>query len=358
MRALIVLLLAVFMAFPAQAQSWSDSDLGSRIRNGVATRDHIWLLGQTRTLVRLDRQTGDRAVVAENVQDLLPNGDSLWVLVQADDPASFSLRDVRVSGPEGVLADRRDARYRLYLHPSETSEGEALGLFVWPGQARPAILARRAVVAPTTEGWKRWPVAASLGPAARIATPDGRSIYVGYNLGEWGGGLRRIDLPSGSISFVAGDSDELCGGAINPACHPVVGLFPDRRSGDCIIVGTGLSHMGSSHGAVYRVCGPDILPVFSTPTPAEPDRWMLGPRPWPLHGLFETADGWIGISRDRYFRNRDGRVEERPMPEFADWAGVRISEERDGVLFVVSACCWGSADHPTLYSALALPVGP
>jgi hypothetical protein len=354
MRALVVLLLAGFMAFSANAQDWSDPDLGRGIRKGAVTRDHIWLLGQTRSVVRFDRETGERAVVAQNVQDLLPNGEQLWVLIQANDPASFSLRDLRSGTNQTPRADHAD-RTHLYLHPSETSEGEVLGLFIWPGQTRPAVLARRAVIAPTAEGWKRWSIAASLGQAARIATPDGRSIYVGYNLGEWGGGLRRIELPTGSISFVTEASEALCGGSINPACDPVVGLFPDRRSRDCITVGTGLAHMGSSHGDVYRVCESQILPEFSTPTPAEPDQGMLAPRPWPLHGLFETADGWIGISRDRYFRSRGSHVTEHPMPAFKEWSGLRISEEQDGVLFVISACCWGSANL-SLYSAIALPV--
>lgn len=354
MRPLIVLLLALFMALPASAQDWSDPDLGRGIRKGVATRDHIWLLGQTRNVVRFERATGDRTVVAENAEDLLANGDSLWVLVQAGGPASFSLRDLRASGGDALPNGRADPRHNLYLQPAETSEGEVLGLLVWPGQARPAILTRRGVVAPTADGWKRWPMAASLWPGGQVATPDGRSIYVGYNLGEGGGGLRRIDLPMGSISFVSGGSEELCGGAINPACHPVVDLFPDKHSRNCVMVGTGLAHMGLSHGTVYRVCGSEILPVFSTPTPAEPDRWMMGPSPWPLHGLFETSDGWVGVSRDRYFRSRNNQITEHPMPTFTEWSGLRISEEQDGVLFLVSACCWGS-DTAILYSTIVLP---
>lgn len=354
MRTLIVLLIAGFMAFSAKAHDWSDADLGRSIHKGFATRDHIWLLGESRKVVRFDRATAERTVVAEEVRDLLANGDKLWVLIQAADSASFSLRDLR-SDAVASSPDHADSHRRLYVHPSETSEGEVLGMFVWPGGTRPAILAQRAVIAPTAEGWKRWTIAASLSRAEWMATPDGRSVYVGYNWGEWGGGLRRIDVPSGSISFVAQTGEGLCEGAINPACSPVTGLFPDRRSQDCITVATGLAHLGSSHGDVYRVCGSEISPVFSTPTPTERDPWMLAPRAWPLHGLYETANGWIGISRDRYFRSRNNEVTEHPMPAFNEWAGLRISEEQDGVLFVMSACCWGSSTT-RLHGTLALPV--
>lgn len=358
MRALIACLVTLFAAWSASAQDWSDRDLGSAVREGYATADSIWLLGANGKVVRFARGSGEREVVAENVRDLLPAGDRLWVLTRAEDLATYVLRDLREDIPSTPTADRPDPRRRLYIHPSETSEGDVLGIFAWPDQDRPAILARRAVIVPVDEGWKRRTIAATLGSGGLIATPDGRSVYVGSDHGEWGGGLRKVDLPSGDISFVTDRRDDLCGGAINPACEPVVGLFRDHSAPGCVIAGTGLSHMGSSFGRVYRVCGSDITPAYSTPSPARPDRWMMAPRPWPLHALVETGDGWIGLSRDRYFVSRDGDVEERPMPEFRDWAGIRVSEEREGVLFLVAACCWGSSANPTLYHALALPVGP
>lgn len=341
MRALIVLLLIGFMAFPASAQNWNDSDLGGGIRKGAASHDYIWLWGASQKVVRFDRETGERVVVAERVRDMLRDGERLWVLVQGGDTASFSLRDLR-----GDESDPTDPRYRQHLHPSEFGEGEPLGLFAWPGQDRPAILARRLIVAPTAEGWKRWWLAASLGLGARVATPDGRSVYAGYDLGEWGGGLRRVDAETGTISVVPDTS----------VSGPVIGLFRDRDATDCVIVGTGLSHLGTSFGRISRVCGSSTDPVFVTPKPDQPDRWMMGPQPWPLDDLVETPGGWIGLSRDRYFRSRGGHVEERPMPAFEDWAGLRLSREVDGVLFLVSACCWGSSENE-LFSTLALPIG-
>ncbi len=356
MRALIAFFIVVSLAGPASAQAWRDTDLGQGIREGVATREHIWLLGSTGNVVRFVRRTGERETIAGNVQDIAADNGHLWALIQADDTASYSVRDLR--GPGQPPGQQPARTHRLYLHPSETSEGEPIGLLVWPGSDRPAVLARRALVTPTADGWKRWPLAATLGLGGRMATPDGRSVYVGYNLGEWGGGLRRIEVSTGAVAFVTEVGDDLCGGQINPACDPVVGVFADRDQPECVIVGAGISHMGLSRGDVYRVCGATITSLFSTPAPREPDRWMMSPQPWPLHGLFETADGWVGVSRDRYFRSRGTVVEEHPMPAFNDWAGVRLSDEQEGVLFLVSACCWGSSENPTLYSTLAIPILP
>lgn len=356
MRALIAFLIVVSFAAPAAAQDWRDAELGQGIREGVATREHIWLLGSTGKVVRFVRRTGERETVAENVRDIAVDDGRLWALILADDTASYSLRDLR--GPDQPSGQQAARAHRLYLHPAETSEGEAIGLLVWPGSDRPAVLARRALVTPTEEGWKRWRLAATLGPGGRIATPDGRSVFVGYNLGEWGGGLRRIEVSTGAVAFVMEAGDDLCGGRINPACDPVVGVFADRDQPDCVIVGAGISHMGLSRGDVYRVCGATITSLFSTPAPREPDMWMMSPQPWPLHGLFETSDGWVGVSRDRYFRSRGGAVEEHPMPAFKDWAGLKLSDEQEGVLFLVSACCWGSTANPTLYSTLVMPILP
>ncbi|MFJ6023293.1 hypothetical protein ACIQC9_01680 [Brevundimonas sp. NPDC092305] len=355
MRTLVLILATWLLALPVGAQDWRDPDLGNSLREGLATREHIWLLGASGKVARFDRRTGEREIVAEKVRDLLPAGGKLWALIGADDGATWLLRDLRNPGPpSGEEAERS----RLYLHPSETSGGEAIGLVDWPGQNRPTVLAQRMFLAPTAGGWDRRSLAATLGTGGRIAVTGDGLLYVGYNLGEWGGGLRRIDTREGSVAFARETSADLCGGAINPACTPVIGLFRDPDQPGCVVVGTGIAHLSTSQGEVFRVCGDAITSVFKTPTPTVKDRWMMSPQPWPLHGFVETPDGWVGASRDRYFRSRGGHVEERPMPAFTDWSGLRISEEQDGVLFLISSCCWGSTDSPTLYGALALPVVP
>ena len=358
MRLLIASLLVLFTLAgrsEAMPRDWRDVDLGQAIIEGVADREHIWLRGSTRKVVRFVRATGERTVVAEDVVDLLPDDGRLWLLGQRTGTNLYYVVDLLdpVSAAGLGSSQRRGDRQ---LHPDELQEGQVLGLITWPGLERPAIVYQRGVL-PLSTGLRRQRFAASLSPHARLAAVDESSIYAGYNLGEWGGGLRRVDVTTGAIAFVSEQSEDLCGGALNPACDPIVGLFPDRARPGCVIIGSGISHLGLSKGHVYRVCGPNIEPIFSTPTPTVKDRWMMVPQPWPLDGLFEMPFGWIGTSRDRYFRSDRGHVEEKPMPEFRDWAGLRISDEQNGVLFVVSACCWGSSENPTLYRAIAIPIG-
>lgn len=354
MRAVLLCLMVLGFASQAKAQprQWTDPDLGRGIAEGVATQDHIWLRGSLGKVVRFDRATSERQVVAENVRDMMAADGRLWVLAPEAQGGSFVLTDLRSSQP---VPSPRDQERRIYLHASRDSEGEVIGLFAWPGADRPAILATRAVAVPEPGGWRRRDLPADLYTGGWIAAPSPEQIYVGYNRGEWGGGLRRIDLPSATISFVSEPSEALCGGVLNPACDPVVGVHADSASSGCVIVGSGIAHLSSSRSEVFRVCGSDISSVFSTPVPEVKDQWMMTTQPWPLHGLFETSEGWVGISRERYFLSRDGQVTEHPMPIFRDWSGIRISEEENGVLFIVSACCLGTSAGE-LYSTLAVPV--
>src|SRR5229473_2868079 len=92
--------------------------------------------------------------------------------------------------------------------------------------------------------------------------PSGDSVYVGFNTGEWGGGLQRVDLRTGVISDVERrDTKELCAGPLNSACDPVTGVIPDPQNKDCILAAVGLVHM-LSHGRILRVCGKDVSLVF------------------------------------------------------------------------------------------------
>lgn len=110
MRALIAFFMVVSLAGPAGAQAWRDTDLGQGIREGVATREHIWLLGSTGNVVRFVRRTGERETIAGNVQDIAADNGHLWALIQADDTASWSIRDLRgrasrlANSPPGRIA--------------------------------------------------------------------------------------------------------------------------------------------------------------------------------------------------------------------------------------------------------------
>jgi len=121
MRALLLCILVLSFASQAMAQprQWSDPDLGRGIAEGVATQDHIWLRGSLGKVVRFDRATGERQVVAENVKDMMAANGRLWVLAPEAQGGSFVLTDLRSSQP---APSPRDQERRIYLHPSRDSD--------------------------------------------------------------------------------------------------------------------------------------------------------------------------------------------------------------------------------------------
>jgi len=92
------------------------------------------------------------------------------------------------------------------------------------------------------------------GDPAVAVSHDGRTLFAGFNKGEWGGGMVAIDLASGRVSPVeARKSAELCAGPLNGGCDPVTGVVPDPDHPQCVLASIGLSHM-LMQGRIIRAC--------------------------------------------------------------------------------------------------------
>ncbi|NKJ00979.1 hypothetical protein [Novosphingobium sp. SG707] len=110
-----------------------------------------------------------------------------------------------------------------------------------------------------------------IGPGYVVSQVQGGVLWLGLNAGEWGGGLRRITLADGLMGAPSDiDPKTLCGGALNPGCHPVTGLAPDPSHPDCILAAVGLVHM-MSRGGVVRICGKEVSLAYAKPYTLNPD---------------------------------------------------------------------------------------
>ncbi|MDP3657197.1 MAG: hypothetical protein Q8R45_09560 [Brevundimonas sp.] len=347
MRALLfIIVLAVgLLATRSQVHSWWDPDLGQAVHKGEADARHLWLLGQKSVVVRFDRQTGARTVVGRDVVDLLRDGTHLWAASKIEGATDVSIADLKAVGGPAFSVE---------------IEGEFIGLFATRGD-RPGLLTSRQVLRPTGDGWQSYPLVAELkcggAPAtySQVASSADGGLYIGCDVGEWGGGLQRIDWETGSSAIISQTTGEECSGLLSPECDPVVGLFADPDQSNCMIVGSSLAHMTGREGRVLRVCGDTITEVFSEPLRSRNPEY---PQSWAFDGLVPAHDGWVAYGQHRYARSRSGTVEMRRNPALADRSGPRISEEQDGVLFVMEGCCWGYIDHPTEFRVLAVPVEP
>ena len=316
---------------------WEDPDLGPSIAEGVATEQYIWLLGWNGGLVRFNRHNGDRLILGTRVQDILVDGPHLWAVSILPDGSTFEVRDLRDSTQQTFVDEISEETPVGQLRLVRASEGFGFAVF---------FLDQHGLLA---------------------AASRSGSTFVGANWGEFGGRLTRYDFddpdPTQITGLTAQEARGGCEGDFNPDCDPIVGVLPDPQLPDCVIAASGQTHMGMTHGKVYRVCGDDLTLIYETPNRTPLLARLFAPTDYwrdlsaPIESLIESRDGWIAVSTDRYFRMRNGAVSERRMPDFRHWHGLYISEEQDGVLFVVAACCNGLPFDRQAWT-IAVPVLP
>jgi hypothetical protein len=181
---------------------------------------------------------------------------------------------------------------------------------------------------------------------------------VGFNTGEWGGGLQRVDLRTGVISDVERrDTKELCAGPLNSACDPVTGVIPDPQNKNCILAAVGLVHMLFSHGRILRVCGNDVSLVFEKSYKVdgfEGKKWEMSEA---FFGLAPTVDGrfWGITSEALYHFEADGtKKQEYALPELKPVSGIYLSRELPGVVVVRTDANW--AVSVSGYTPLLIPL--
>jgi hypothetical protein len=100
------------------------------------------------------------------------------------------------------------------------------------------------------------------GPVTMLAVSNG--VLVGRDVGEWGGGLSRIDPATGVATAIEHREDWACGGLLNSRCHPVHALAPSPRPG-CIVAAVGLYHLMMSDGRLVEVCGDEVRELYAEP---------------------------------------------------------------------------------------------
>lgn len=319
MRVFGLLLLLAVLASPAWAQGGGardtgDPDLGLFIREGAADEHHLWLLGQTGSVLQIDRRTGERTVVARDVTDILAEQGRVWALVAYQRP-EWAVRFPRDMA--GLQDLRRPDAELVTIY----SVGEPVALLAM-GLDRPGVLTGEAVLTPGEGRWSRTFLSAAIPGFATAAHDGDGSVYVGYDLGEWGGGLRRIELSTGTIQFVSATA---AGQRLQSASIIAVARDPGRPG--CIIVVEGLQHLGLRRGSVSRLCGDHVEEVIvrerSMVLPIEGDAGGID-------GFVTSNDGWVVVHGGGYTRIRGGRLELHDTPPFGSDLGRPAGQPREG----------------------------
>ncbi|ESQ88181.1 hypothetical protein ABAC460_16095 [Asticcacaulis sp. AC460] len=171
-----------------------------------------------------------------------------------------------------------------------------------------------------------------------LGTAD--DIYVGYDMGEWGGGLQAIRRSDGQVRKIEKNkSGDLCDGPLNGECDPVNAIAIVPWKPQCVAVAVGLSHLNSSHGRIVTVCGEVIDSHYARQFG---ERYANRALPEdeaystiPFYGLIAGDDSLLALGMDGLYRiSSDGKATILPIPEFPLIDGMRVSFNIPGVVLI------------------------
>ncbi|WP_150132773.1 hypothetical protein [Caenibius tardaugens] len=295
----------------------------------VFAHDRLWLLHLDGSLVSLDPDDAKPDAVASNGKlieickstnrliAIMDDGRGAWTLQQYS-PDRWAVRaKLPANGDTLVAMDCADGDITLVTNRR---------LLEVQGGTVHALRLKQELQPPLVNG-------------TALAAKD--AVWVGFNIGEWGGGLRRIDRSDGQVATIErNQSGELCGGPLNTSCDPVNGVALSPWKPSCVVAAVGLVHM-MAHGRIVEVCGKEVRRLYFKPLDPQPPRGTLDDgEPSSTVAFFGLAHGdhalWaIGI--DGLYRFTGPQSPEfRPLPKFQNKGGYWVSFDVPGIALVMT----------------------
>ena len=186
------------------------------------------------------------------------------------------------------------------------------------------------------------------GDATTLILGNGDIAFVGLNIGEWGGGLVRIDLANGLVRRIESRGPDLCDGPLNSDCDPVTGIVLDPDDDRCVLASVGLSHF-LMHGRILRVCD-EVVSVELSLTVERPSQTVerslrdaaTGSSQEPMDteaffALIRTHDGSIwAISPFAAYRKEGTSWSRHSLPKLEQRGSLYVSEKLPGIILLSS----------------------
>ena len=189
------------------------------------------------------------------------------------------------------------------------------------------------------KSWNHVPLQGELRRGVQVSTAPtvGGSVYLGYNRGEWGGGLQKIDLATGAVTNIEGQSDTSPEALLNIASDPVTGAIADPQNKACVLVSVGLAHLSSTHGGILRICDTQVTPLWQKSVTR-----YFNFKQWtdtePIFGLAPagTDGSFWAISMDTLYRFApDGSYQKKySLPKLHEHSGIYLSRDLPGAIVV------------------------
>ena len=162
-----------------------------------------------------------------------------------------------------------------------------------------------------------WPAKISPYPLTSML-PQPQRVLVGFNGGEFGGGLWSIDRKSGKVTGIDGSRpEEPCRGPLE--CDPITALSPKPADPDCAFVAIGLVHM-LQRGRIDEVCDKTARTVYEVPVKDDYHSTE------PFFSLVIVESNVLAVGRHGIYQlERDGGASVSPMPPFQRIGGLDVS---------------------------------
>ena len=332
----VAMLMALFCVPAAAAESKppADPDLGTDIVRAIAFQDQLWLLGESSgngsrggALVSFMLSDGSRKLRLHGAISMEKVGGHLFALtpdgpVEWKDSAFAPLPALPLKSgeiPHSLLA----AGNRLGLETSERlfalDGAEWRVLSVFKRQAAP----KGAFSMDEHESAKGMPAST-------------KTVYTGFNHGEWGGALSYRDLATGTAGRVRDASSAT---SDNPFVDDNINaIIADPVRDDCAIVAAGLIHFLAS-GRLLRACGDTATPFFTAKPPpkSDPQGITIADASEAFFGLVPAKDGFWAVSDAAvYHFGSSGTPQRYVLSRFTPWHGLWINRETPGALVLVT----------------------
>jgi hypothetical protein len=174
----------------------------------------------------------------------------------------------------------------------------------------------------------------------------GDELYVGFNAGEWGGGLKKINLKTGLVKDIERrDGKGICDGPLNKDCDPITGII--AYSDSCIVASIGLIHMMST-GRIIKVCHDKVETIFSQKYPNDSIMTKA------FFGVYGFKNHFWTVTTDSIFRFANGNINSFTKPKVENRSGIWINQTIPGLLVLSSDVNW--AVSVSGYTPILVPI--
>lgn len=322
--------LSRFGALPAAD---AEEALAPMVVRAIFADGRLWLLHADGLLASMRQEAGEPKPLygSGTVADMCRLGGRLIVVTHDDSSGRWLIRSRTASAWGGAL--------------EVPTGGDSLITFNCHGERMTLVTDRRLIEVAGRE-MQSTPLSERFGsaktgpPATSTSHVDDDAVWIGFNVGEWGGGLVRIGRGTGRVEWVERNrSGELCGGPLNRDCDPVNGIVASPWRPSCVVAAIGLVHM-MSHGRIVQVCGTDVQRLYFKPLDPQPPNLTFDegepPSTVAFYGLDGRGDTLWSVGIDGLYRLSRNRIEFRPLPQFQTRGAYLISFDIPGVTLVMT----------------------